>query len=561
MSSLSFKEINWSLVEKRYYPTENKQLHVFIQNMLFEMRAKASLKVYGITILFPGVSKEESWRNVKGKVEILKTYLKQLYTAFAIIGIEAHEGRKKTKGSEEKVQKKLAGACHIHIGLGLYNDFLAPQAHDIYSDLFGMGFRDILVEEKAFEKYNKPCFDAKNFFVYCTKQAASQELKRLLRLNEIEVSVTIMSGLKSFEEKLRMVAVMLFILKKEVAFETIEQQLKEIENTGDEGVQVAEFMKHMMLQDGSYLRGEEIYKLQSGSKYTYKSTGKNKRDLVSYLWERAPVKLKEKIRKASSWIFGNAIRLLPEVKIDAQMVELSDGVYSFRLGEWSIDPKEDMYCKSCATFWEAESFHNLTWPETALELLRTNCSSELYHFLRSYGSLFHNRQKLAKVMYLHGDAGTGKTLLTEEMLRSVIGSESLGWVKSEGLFQLEGIVDAWVTVLQDYRWGNINTTDMLNLLDGTVVVADRKNKSAVPIENKNIVITSNDSPPNRQEIKRRLDQHEFKKNQDYQSEFYKQIVRESLGFAVLANIVYLSTTTREIDIPPHWKEKIRSILD
>lgn len=60
---------------------------------------------------------------------------------------------------------------------------------------------------------------------------------------------------------------------------------------------------------------------------------------------------------------------LPQVTIRGYLVELFDGIYDLRNGQFTPHSEIDLGLVSCSSFWPKTSFQQLPWPEQCLKIL------------------------------------------------------------------------------------------------------------------------------------------------------------------------------------------------
>ena len=356
-----------------------------------------------------------------------------------------------------------------------------------------------------------------------------------------------------FDEHLQKICDMFNVLNKKAIFEEMEEKLKAIQYNKNEAVQIADLLSSLMKQAGLYIMKDEedIYHRQLGAKHTYEWSGGSKKHLLDKLWAIDNAAIKDKLQKSELWLLRTNIKTLPCVEIDVQMIELKDCMYSFKDGLRKYELEEG---KSCVNYFSWEEFDNLTWPEKTLELLKKN-DVNIIDFLEIYGAIFHERKKGSKVLYIEGVGGSGKTLITEGFLKQLLGARHLAWITIKGGFNLEGADKAWAMMLNDHRWGNLATTEVLNLFTGDIVMVNRKNKPALKIENKNIFVNSNEKVPSGEEYQRRVKTFTF--SHIASKEHYQQMSTEAVGFSILTNIFYLKSIKQEVEIPNNWISLIK----
>ncbi len=93
-----------------------------------------------------------------------------------------------------------------------------------------------------------------------------------------------------------------------------------------------------------------------------------------------------------------------------------------------------------------------------------------------------------------GKPGSGKTTLGDQVLVDLLGEENLGRVMyHDTRFQLSSFIDTGISLLNDFRFTDVNRSMLMNFLESNMTMVDMKFKSGQKCMSSRIIITSNET--------------------------------------------------------------------
>lgn len=487
------------------------------------------------------------------------------------------------KAQPTSFNNSMKGHSHVHAFLTLYNGFLAPSVAELSQLLLDVGFIDVQLDEVPYGNDQTPLYQAKKAFLYCVKEAKDQEYSYFVKQNTSLVeSVIIVCGLPAIATQLDNVRKVLAQnnIKTEAKPFSLVERLPAVAYNYNNVVVVTEFLGKIMAENNLRLCPGSLYLHEpaGAAKYTYVPTKITLANAYTSLWKRLPP-LSSMLQQSAGFVLqglsDQKLELLPTIYPDAQQVELSGGVYDFRLGTFQTAmarlPREE---SSCCTYWPAETFASLTFPTQTLDFLEVRCDRAPLEFMLAFGALFHEHltKPGPKALFIHGHTGTAKTEMGDRVLAEVFGEQLIGRMPPFATrFQLADLLNSWVTIMNDFTLKGYNHEQLMNLLEGGYIFLEEKYKQGIKQAMPRTVITSNDDPyalsehnlpPNKiQPLIRRLDIFCFSHPSTSLTEaqrvkFAATLRREALGFAVLCNLVYLQTHNASgilnLSIPDNW---------
>lgn len=508
--------------------------------------------------------------------------------------------------SKEGPNKTQRGFPHMHVFLTVYNDFMAPSIAKIELMLLELGFIDIDVKLVPYGNDEKRNFDAKKMFLYTVKEGKDTKFQKFYRNLSDTNCVRVYYGHPEFES--RMTMVLSLLERSGVAIDKhwliVQRPLPSVGRSPSQQVQITEFVGNVMKMGDLRIKpgSRELFKRQLGAKYTWTPTKVTLNGAYSALWKQIPG-INDRLLNSSSWVLKKLedlqLDILPQVHLDAQQVELQNGVYDFKTGTFvEFYMSRSGGNTSCCSYWPNEVFTDLTFPMYILKhLKRTIPYRKVYEYLEALGSVFHDQSVPARpCSYIHGLTGTAKTTLTDLLLAMIFSEHLIGRIAPyTSRFQLTDLLGVWVAILNDFSIStSYNHQSMTNLLEGNQVIIDQKYQQPIKTRIERVIITSNEDPHQvgaqlmAQEealaeaagnedfvavdklapLIRRLNIFEFIKppNRNYsleaQRNFANFVKREALGFAVLANLVFLHETGFYVkgsppNIPASWLCELR----
>lgn len=434
----------------------------------------------------------------------------ELATLQDLLGLKL-EGEETPEDPDLKPKGTVKGNPHIHIFWSIYNGFLAPSESRVLFTLLDAGFEDVdvrSIEYSSIRKIKSKKFDAKRAFVYCIKESRDAALRELvLDKYKIKFLSRIYYGLtavKKYVDRIQSLGLKNNLLIDVIPLTRLDV-LPSVKVHDNNKTLVVELMRKIMETRGlKILPGtNEVWALAPNAKYTYQSAGLSLSDTYGLLWSRyeefsAALSV---LQKGASWVLKQLdaldLKLFPEVKVNTRLIEFQDIIFDFQSSQ--VLPKEQFIARyghaSCLKYCDC-FFDDLAKPKELLSALHKTIrpNSDFPVFLAYFGSLFRNPSIFQKALYVLGAPGTSKRSLTYRVLTHVFGEAYIGQVESvKSTFQFADIINKEIVVVNDFDPEESNLAMLQQLLDGSKVLIQRKNKDAVKVECRKIIFSSNES--------------------------------------------------------------------
>ena len=186
--------------------------------------------------------------------------------------------------------------------------------------------------------------------------------------------------------------------------------------------------------------------------------------------------------------------------------------------------------------------------------------------LETFGGLFHpsHNRKQNKALYLKGPPSTYKTFLIKTMFSRLVGLDSVQVLdRNSSRFNTANLrkddKQPYVLIIDDLRWDHLgmHLPDFINLLDGYFVRTEHKYQKPQSGELKGVVAITSNEPVGGDIETRKISSVDAKALESrmktvevfpirlaekfiFTKTFLEQLERESVGFSILTNAVYLA---------------------
>lgn len=372
-------------------PSKLKMLHAQTQTFIQLAQENASVISFGITITYP-TDKDylQSWSSLHQRIIDILSRLYKLPIYGILLSIEIHKEKLLSKEKRRPMhQSRLKGRPHLHICLMLYNDFLCPSISKIENHIRGetnLNF-DLQVTQFIPDDSTKGLFNIKNWFLYCLKEAKDPTSQRFLKkfLN-LSTSSFLFSGhpdsyqpcedlaqlfnqcdfnLRHFNDPGQIISDELSLIDKDLF-----KHLPFVPQTNSDVLKVSFFLNGILksLNYAIWPGKTYICRLQEGARATWEEYLALS-ELYTLIIKQFPIKTQELL--INSRPFNLYVRdyqkldfnWLPQVTIAEHLVELRDGIFDLRTGEFKPHFEDtNLGLISCSTFWPQFTFQNLPWP-------------------------------------------------------------------------------------------------------------------------------------------------------------------------------------------------------
>lgn len=564
--------------------SSKKVLHTLVQNFLNLSSKLGSTVHFSVTMTFPGdVSFKESWDLLAVRLAHIKEALSKLPVYSCLVGVEIHK-KGKSKGKSKVFVKKtlyslkssdLLGRPHIHICLSLFNDFLCPDEAELYEVLKWGDNDDLEIRLLSSRKG----FDVKNWFFYCCKELSDKATQQLVKSKvSLKSSCFFWFPGHKYESRCEALSSAFRDRKLNLVGELIPNLfvswLPLVPFSTDEGTKVSIFLKKLLELNNRAIWPDraQVCKLIPGAQASW-TPEVSLSMFYTRLMKSLPLKGQELLNNSRSFnlYIRNYSKLdfdwLPKITVETYLVELSDGIYDFRLGE--LLPADNLGLTSCASYWSYHSFNNLPWPKVCLDIAdRVVTSSFPYanrseNFVLKFADLFHCKKQNDKVIYLHGLPGVGKSALIEQILKLVVGCNFAILSNKKTPFQYDNVVDSNILFFNEFESAKASLNSTLSLAEGAPLVINRKFLPSTTInmgedEKKHLVIISNEDPPNKGALVRRIDPFYLKegsrllRTRSEEVAHDKAIMDEAVSFCIFCNIIRARSQSLNPSIPSGW---------
>jgi hypothetical protein len=565
--------------------TSKKVLHGSVQNFLNLSKEFGSTINYAVTMTFPGdVSFKESWDLLPARLSHIKKALSCFPLYSCVLGVEIHKKRKQKVISTKKLgclhSSPLLGRPHIHMCLTLYNDFLCPTEETLSEALKFNGSDDLDLKLLSSAKGNR--FAAKNWFFYCTKELLDPQTQEFVK-SELGLESSSFLWFGDHEHRFRCERLSGFFRDSKLNLvgalipNLFVSWMPLVPFSKDDTTKVSIFVKKLLELNNRAIWTDrtQVCKLISGAKASWMPEVLLS-DFYTSLIKSFPVKGQELLNNSRS--FNLYIRdyskldfnWLPRITVATHLVELSDGIYDFRIGE--LSSVDNWGLTSCASYWLTLSFNNLPWPQTCLDIAdRVVTSSYPFaprseNFVFRFADLFHCKKQNDKVIYLHGLPGVGKSALIEQILKLVAGSNLVVLSNKKDQFQYDNITEGDILFQNEFVYDKADIESTLSLAEGAPLVVNRKYRASKTVNleegsKKHLVIASNETPRTTGALARRLDSFYLKQPENLlrtrveEIVHDKNIVNEAVSFCIFCNIIRFRSLGLNPNIPASWEGK------
>ncbi|HEX8278147.1 MAG TPA: hypothetical protein VF540_05605, partial [Segetibacter sp.] len=336
-------------------PSQNKNLHQIIYSQVSVLEEDYNCKAFFITLTQPKqLPLIQQWQELPKKIELLMEDIGNQFTAVgAIISIEMH--RSNTKYNK-KATSVNAGFPHVHMMLWITHAFLNPTVNNLRLLLLNYQF-EICV------KIPETLAEVKENLLYTIKEAADADLadfcqeviqwpaNTALWINHgecREVFTQIRQNLMNSQKRYQS----FFLIGKEPCTIPTTRRMP------DTCLLLAELLNKIFIRDRMVLYGDQIYRPIASAKFTWEPYIKLKLWLTGMWAEKntSPYFLKA-LKSSADWIYSQAIvnnkniqfPIFPELIIESDLVEFSDGVYNLRVGALA-EPERMSPFLSCTNY-------------------------------------------------------------------------------------------------------------------------------------------------------------------------------------------------------------------
>jgi hypothetical protein len=549
---------------------------------------------YFITVTFPKKQNlEDEWIYAGEFIDNFKQKIPEFFLVVGgIIAVEPHKNSSLKKKNSKNTK---AGRPHFHMVLWFCHPFFNPSMEKLKLAMLKLG---TITQIKKLETN----LDVLKSGLYTTKEKGNITVKQIAQqFIGWESNINIWVNQKETTACFQLIAQSFNTNQVFTSYENYMMFPTSRKHPSDALILTEIFSKIFKIK-GLAVKDQKVYRKIEGTLFSWEPWISLEQWISNAFDLNAPPTYLEMLKENALWISKQGgvrkvspkFELFPQLIIQLFYVEFKDVVYEFSRG--TTMPLQSVASETATVCYVDRIFDQIEPPFTLLGLVQTliawgkditqekaklllipeqerdrynegclqhikESESRFHKALTTFGGLYHPEinRKTNPALYLTGEPSTFKTFILLTIFKQLIGIDHIDILSRHNTrFNFANLKKQhnlpYVLLLDDFRWQipGMHIPDFLNLLDGNFVSTEQKfqERSSGSIKG-TVAITSNERLTNEtnlndyKALETRINQiyfHPIKEPKiKFDTQFYEQIEKESIGFSILTNALFLAS--------------------